>query len=299
MKKEMRKVNGMKVTVGILGAVLILVTAQLAAQLLVQVLDRLTTWIFEGFPSILHIVSIIMNITAGILYFGFAYVLLKVFAEKLLNFRLCELGIPRFKLNMKWLITAFVLPAAVIAVYLILPGEFGSSGMTEEQTAAVISAGIFFTGIAGGAVEEMVFRGFIMNLLGKKLGRKAAVLLPSLLFGALHIIGMDLDLVSCIQVLAAGTCVGIMFSLIAIDQNSVWNSAVVHTIWNISIIGGILHIGENLDEYSAMTYILKTDSFFITGGEFGIEASVIAIAGYLVVCVLGYPGARKRIKKIW
>lgn len=37
-----------------------------------------------------------------------------------------------------------------------------------------------------------------MSLLDKKIGRKAAVLIPSLLFGLVHIIGMDFSILSCL-----------------------------------------------------------------------------------------------------
>ena len=52
-----------------------------------------------------------------------------------------------------------------------------------------------------------------------------------------------------------------MFSMIAIESGSVWNSGIVHAIWNIVIIGGGLAIGEKMDPYSVMTYVL--DSKFL------------------------------------
>lgn len=62
-----------------------------------------------------------------------------------------------------------------------------------------------------------------------------------------------------------------------------WNSGIVHAVWNIVIIGGGLAVSENVDTYSVMTYVLNTKAFAITGGEFGIEASVISLAGYIIV----------------
>lgn len=105
---------------------------------------------------------------------------------------------------------------------------------------------------------------------------------------------MDFSIVSSLQVLVAGTLVGIMFSLIALERHSVWNSAIVHVLWNIVILGGVLSIGKSLDEYSVYTYILHTDSFAVTGGEFGIESSLIAIAGYLIVACIAYMGRKLR-----
>lgn len=57
-----------------------------------------------------------------------------------------------------------------------------------------------------------------------------AIFLPSIVFGILHIVGSDLDLISIVQLIIAGTLVGILFSLIAIESNIIWNSAIVHGI---------------------------------------------------------------------
>lgn len=105
-------------------------------------------------------------------------------------------------------------------------------------------------------------------------------------FGLLHIIGNDLNFISIIQLLIAGSIVGVLFSLIAYGSNSIWNSAIVHGIWNIVIIGGILHIGNEADSSSIFNFILDNKSFLISGGDFGIEASIISILVYLLFIVL-------------
>ena len=48
------------------------------------------------------------------------------------------------------------------------------------------------------------------------------------------------------------------------------------------IIGGGLSISEKADEYSVMTYVLDSKDFVFTGGEFGIESSIIALLGYVI-----------------
>ena len=91
---------------------------------------------------------------------------------------------------------------------------------------------------------------------------------------------------SSLLIIAAGSLMGIMFSLIALRSGSVWNSAIVHAIWNIVIIGGDLTIADKVDEYSVMTYVLSSKSFAVTGGEFGIESSLVALVGYSVVSII-------------
>ena len=84
----------------------------------------------------------------------------------------------------------------------------------------------------------------ILNLLKEKWNIKVAVLIPSVLFGLVHIIGMDFSIISSLLVLIAGTMVGIMFSMVAIESGSVWNSGIVHSLWNILIIGGEMCIRD-------------------------------------------------------
>lgn len=212
----------------------------------------------------------------------------KAFCKKNIKKDLASLGIPQFHIDMKWLIAAFALPCMVIIIYLLLPGTFIPSDMDSMQILSVLGAGIAFTGFAAGFVEEMVFRGIILTILKDKWNAKTAVLVPSLLFGIVHIIAMDFSLVSCLLVLVAGTMVGIMFSLIELESNSIWNSGIVHSLWNIIIIGGGLSISETSDKYAIITYVPGTKNFLLTGGEFGIEASAIAVAGYAIVSLAAF-----------
>ncbi len=271
-----------KIAVCCLGAIAILIISQVAAQ------------IVGSLFVIIHIPEFICNIIAGAAYLCLAYLLIKLFAEKIVKKDLASLGIPQFHIDIKWLIAAFALPCMITIIYLLLPGTFISSEMDSWQILTVLGAGIAFTGLAAGFVEEMVFRGIILNILKDKWNTKTAVLVPSLLFGLVHIIGMDFSLVSCLLVLIAGTMAGIMFSLIELESNSIWNSGIVHSLWNIIIIGGGLSISETMDKYAIITYIPESKNFLLTGGEFGIEASVLAVAGYAIVSLAAFLLIKKK-----
>ena len=270
-----------KVIIGSIAAIFVLVFSQVGAQLA---------------ASVFHLIGIsigICNIIAGILYVLLSYFLLNVLVSKFLK---TDIRILRITVNAKWIIVAIALPVIVKGIFLLLPGEFVSSGMDKSQIFTTLSSGIVFTGFAAGLVEEMVFRGVIMSLIRERWNIKAAILVPSVLFASVHLIGMNFSALSCILVLAAGTMVGIMFSMIAMESDSVWNSGLVHSIWNIIIIGGGLGISEKANEYSVMTYVLDSKSFAITGGEFGIEASVIALIGYIVVTLIAFVMIKRRVK---
>lgn len=260
-----------------ISAIVILIIAQVMAQVIASVF------------VLIKIPSGICNIIAGVLYVGLAYLILKMFISKIMKFSVSDFGIPEFKVKMKWVLTAILLPFIIKGSYLFLfSGEYISSDMNGNQIFNTLTAGIAFTGIAAGFVEEMVFRGVILNALKKRWNIKVAVLVPSVLFGVVHVLGMDFSIGSCVLVIIAGTMAGVMFSMIAIESGSVWNSGIVHAVWNIVMIGGGLAIGEKADEYSVMTYVLDSKSFAITGGEFGIESSVISLTGYIIVAGIAF-----------
>lgn len=273
-----------KVILGLIAAIFVLLLSQIGGELM---------------GSLFHLIGLqtgFCNIIAGVMYPLITYLLLKLLADKFLKTDVKKFRIPHIEVKMKWLIIGFVLPVVVKSIFLLMPGEFVSSGMDNNKIFTTLSAGIVFTGFAAGFVEEMVFRGIIMGLLKERWNTKVAIIVPSVLFASVHLIGMNFTALSCVLVFMAGTMVGVMFSLITLESNSVWNSGTVHAIWNIVIIGGGLSIGETADEYSVMTYVLKSKSFALTGGEFGIESSVIAFMGYVIVAIIALFMIKKNAK---
>lgn len=261
-----------KLILTIVVSVVFLVLASLLSQhLLMGLLAR------AGVPAWL------CQIAGGLLYAVLTYIMVRLYCTKCLKEEMEAFCIPKFRIRMKWAVAAVVLPVLVSAVYLLLPGSFVENTLDTETKFACVTRGVFIVGLGAGVVEELLFRGLLMNAVIKKWGKAAGVLAPSVLFASLHIIGMDFSLLSCAQVMIAGTLVGVMLSLIALEGRSVWNSAVVHGVWNMIIIGGGLTVGTEVNEYSVSSYVLETRNFLLTGGEFGIESSVVAIVGYIAV----------------
>lgn len=264
-----------KMILTIVVSVVFLLVASLLSQQLAMGLLALA-----GVPAWLY------HIAGGLLYAASAYIMVWLFCTKYLKEDMKNFCIPGCRIQVKWAVAAVLLPVVVSVVYLLLPGSYAVNALDTGTKLAFVTRGIFLAGLGAGVVEEMLFRGLLMNVVIKKCGRAAGILAPSVLFASLHIIGMNFSLLSCVQVMVAGTMVGIMFSLIALEGHSIWNSAIVHAVWNMIIIGGGLVIGTELDEYSICSYVLETRSFLLTGGEFGIESSVVSIIGYLVVSLI-------------
>lgn len=264
------------------GKMILTIIASVGFLLFASVGQQLVMMLFSmaGIPAWLY------HIVGGVSYAVLAYILVRLYCTKYLGEEMSDFCIPKCRIQIKWAVAAVLLPVFVSAVYLLLPGSYESNPLDAGTKLAFVTRGIFLAGLGAGVTEELLFRGLLMNAVIKKWGRTVGILVPSALFASLHIIGMNFSLASCIQVMVAGTMVGVMFSFIALEGRSVWNSAIVHGVWNMIIIGGGLTIGTEINEYSVSSYVLETRAFLLTGGEFGIESSVVAIIGYIVVSLV-------------
>lgn len=283
MSREKARISTAKIMAVIIMAIIILAIAQTMSELIGSLAVALI-----GIP-----IAAGYAVT-GIFYPIITFIAVKFLCEKFLKMSLHDCKMPKFTLRPIWVAAAVVMPCLVSLVLCLTPGNWQNNMLDGTEISQIVSRAVFVVGIGSGLVEEMLFRGVIMNVMEKRWNRYVAIFVPSVLFGLIHIIGRRLDLLSIIQLIIAGSIVGILFSLVAYESGNVWNSAIIHGVWNIVMIGGILQISENAEEYPIYNYVLDTDSFMITGGDFGVEASVIAILAYLAFSALAVYLIRKR-----
>lgn len=237
------------------------------------------------------------NVISAILYPLLALIALKIICRKILGVTLADCRVTSYKIKPIWAAAAFIMPAIVVVGLLMTAGHWDNPEMDGAQIADSITTSVFVAGLAVGAVEEAVFRGVIMKALEMRWNKAVAVIVPSVTFGAVHLLNGKLSLVSFIQLLVAGSIVGILFSLVTYESGSIWSAAFMHSIWNMCMASGILNIyTEPADNY-IFNYVLESKSPLITGGEFGAEASVISIGAYLIFTVIAVILLRKNPKE--
>lgn len=233
------------------------------------------------------------NIFTGILYVGLVLGGVFLICKKMLKIPMADFKIGKPDLYPFWIIAAFAMPLLVILIYQLFAGTWQQSTLEAETLKQLVAGSVAYLGLATGIVEETVFRGIIMSSVEYAWNRKIAVIAPSVLFGCLHIEeGMSIP--GMIQVVIAGNLVGILFSLVTCYTGTIWYSALMHGIWNCLMIGGLIHIGSAADSAVWYNYVLDTDSFLLTGGDFGVESSVISIAAYLIFAVIAFLLLQKR-----
>lgn len=269
-----KQLSKYQVAGGIFLSIVCLVIAQLAAIGLGKIVAKI------GIPNA------VANIFTGVISIALILINLKILIEKVLKSNLNEYRIYPTNMKLKYVGIGFLMVILVTILLIITGAEFKIGNATNKLE--IITGSVFFFGIATGIAEESIFRGVILGVLEKKLNRKWAILIPSVVFGGLHIIGRQLDIISIIQLMVAGTFVGVLFSLITIESNSIWNSAIVHSIWNIVFIGKIINIGISENPESIYNIVLLSKNLLITGGDFGVEASLPAIAIYIIFSLIVY-----------
>ncbi len=227
-----------------------------------------------------------INIGAQMIIIAFFYILattlsLKIILKKGFQLRLSDVRIDRLRISLFTVLSGIGLVSFVAVTYLFLvEGEFVVNHLSPLQSFNTFAQTFFFIGLGASITEEFVFRGVAMGLVEKKWGVKAAILLPNLIWSVLHIISSDFsDLTGTFIRVASITYVGIIFSIITIKTNTIWNAVFLHSIWNYASTG-ILFISTKGKEESPLNFIIASDNPLITGGAFGMDGSVISMLGF-------------------
>lgn len=237
-----------------------------------------------NFQNLACIISCILRITITVL-------LAWLISAKVLKIDAETLGLKLKTIKLPLIILAILLPLLILLFYAyILPGK---PYVTKEgKLLNSLINGFFNTGLPAGICEELIFRGMIFRYMKKTLGQKAAVIIPAVLFACLHILNMQtFNLLDLILLILAGSSVTVMFTLFALNSDSIWPGALAHSLWNFLIIGNLFGIGEIVNGKPNASYIIipvKSASKLLTGGNFGVEAALPSIIGYILVSICIY-----------
>jgi membrane protease YdiL (CAAX protease family) len=133
--------------------------------------------------------------------------------------------------------------------------------------------GLFFA-ILAGILEELLFRGLLFRLCSKLLGTWGALLFTSALFGAAHAANHGATLSSSLAIaLEAGILLGAAYAA----TGRLWVPIGLHVGWNFT--EGSL-FGMTLSGNTMAAGLIRgslNGPRILTGGEFGPEASIVAV----------------------
>jgi uncharacterized protein len=144
-------------------------------------------------------------------------------------------------------------------------------------------------------VEELTFRGYIMQGLAKAWAMPIAVAVSSLLFGMVHIIDPNVQFLAILNICVAG----LFFALAYLVTRSLWLPAGIHIGWNLTEIQMLGFPGSGHTEPSLLTSAV-TGPEVLTGGAFGPEGGLLGLAAWSlgILLLLGYWMACGRKKSV-
>lgn len=186
-------------------------------------------------------------------------------------------------------IVGFLLPMIILgSVSLIL---YFTKNL--EWTDINFDTGIFLNGlflmIAIAVGEEMVFRGYILNNLMQTLNRWLALSISAALFALMHSNNPAVDLVAMINLFGGGLLLGINY----IFTRNLWFSILLHTAWNF-LQGPVLGFPVSGVHLPSVLHIDLRGHSLLTGGAFGLEASLITGVLVIVAVLILYIVYRSR-----
>lgn len=173
----------------------------------------------------------------------------------------------------------FLIGLAMMSIIVLILFPFGYITVEKNPIqpvgiSAISSVLVILLGwIIQGATEEIVTRGWLLNVLSTKYNIGVGLLISSTLFGLMHLTNPNVNYIAVINIIL----VGLFYGLYVIKTNDLWAVCGMHSAWNFAQgnIFGFKVSGLDVSVGSLIDLNL-VGSDFVTGGIFGPEAGITA-----------------------
>jgi len=205
----------------------------------------------------------------------------------------------RLRFDTRYLMAGAALGVVVALAAVAVLGAAGHAriaGLPSRFTGVQLAGAL--TGLLGwvafkAILEEVVFRGMVVREFALRWGWPVATLAGGLYFAAAHLMAIVPILTPqlTVAILVAGTAASALFTALYIRSGSLWLPIGFHAGWNIALSA---IAGTTMSGRAAGFGLFQTELSgpgVLTGGEFGVEASVVSVIMMAVIaaCVLLIP----------
>lgn len=165
----------------------------------------------------------------------------------------------------------------------VLTGAYKIEVSLGQANIAAISV-ILLGFIVQGASEEIVFRGWLLPIVGSRYTLLFGVVLSSLLFALLHGLNPGITILPLINLVLFG----VFAAVYALNEKSLWGICGFHSSWNWvqGSVFGIKVSGTTVAGGSIFKSIPQDGFDFLSGGVFGLEGSIVSTLMFLVTITL-------------
>jgi len=127
--------------------------------------------------------------------------------------------------------------------------------------------------LSSGVLEELLFRGALFRIVEEWLGSWVSILLSSFVFGFLHLLNPEGTVVGALFIsIEAGLLLAAAYML----TRRLWLSMGFHIGWNYTQSGVYSGIVSGSDDAPGLIRPIIDGPVALTGGSFGLEASLVA-----------------------
>lgn len=130
-------------------------------------------------------------------------------------------------------------------------------------------------GIASGIFEETLFRGILLRQLERLFGTWWALAATSVLFGAVHMHNPDATWTGAISIMVEA---GILLGGAYLYTRRLWLAAGLHAAWNFTQAWVFSVPVSGTGQSIGILVTRRTGPVWLTGGDFGLEASLAAVS---------------------
>jgi membrane protease YdiL (CAAX protease family) len=156
--------------------------------------------------------------------------------------------------------------------------------------AGIVAVGSVGIALSSAVSEELVFRALLFRLAERSLGTWPAMGISAVLFGALHLANPGAGLVSTVAITLES---GLLLCSAYILTRNLWFAIGLHFGWDVAesaLFGATMsgHIDPGL-------FVTRVGGpSFLSGGSFGVEASIVALLWSLLVTAFLLATAARR-----
>lgn len=172
--------------------------------------------------------------------------------------------------------TIFIAGSAFMIIAL---GGYSFQWASSADTSSVLIASIE-SALAGAIVEELIFRGLMLQAIDKLGGKPLALAVTSLFFGVAHLGNPGATLWGGFAIaLEAGVLLGSAF----LWRRNLWFAIGLHFAWNA--IEGLLGIPVSGHPATGLFTVKVHGAALLTGGNFGLETSIVPVVISLLISI--------------
>lgn len=184
----------------------------------------------------------------------------------------------------KGIVTGTMMLLVVVAIVALGGGlSFETSGIEPAQYLSFLV--IIIAWMIQGASEEVLIRGYLLSRIGMRRGFATGIMVSSIYFGLLHLFNSGISGIAILNI----SLTGIFLALYTLRTGNLWIACGWHAAWNF-VQGNVLGLSVSGNPVGIAGELIRGNiesrNTLLTGGEFGIEASLATTLVMLAAIII-------------